>query len=128
MWSITGRRLSRLRAADKTECGFRVVEGQQPGLRSRWSHGVAETLPGCVRFRPGLGSGIRIARPGQPWLPLDLVEVSRATERTAGLKESWSVSDSARILLVRTPTALLEWAVVREHRDWALSRVRPPNM
>jgi hypothetical protein len=124
MLSFVDRRLARLRAAGKTECGFRVIEGQQPGLGSRWSHGVAELLPGLVRYRPGMGGGIRLARPGQAWLTLEVVEASRATERTAGMKESWSVSDSARILLVRTPTALLEWAVVPNHRDWALNRAQ----
>lgn len=124
MTSFVERRLSRLRDANKTECGFRVVEGHQPGLGRRWSHGVAELLPGVIRFRPGLGGGIRLARPGQAWLEMPVVEASRATERAAGFRESWSVSDAARILLVRTPTALLEWSVVPDHRDWALGRVR----
>ena len=107
-----------------TECGFRVVDGSQPGMGSRWKHGVARLAPGHLRFRPGVGMGIRLARPGQPWLEVDVLEATRAQERTAGLLESWDVSDAARILIVRTITATLEWAVVPEHRDWALGRVK----
>lgn len=53
-----------------------------------------------------------------------MVEATRAQERTVGLLESWDVSDAARVLIVRTDIATLEWAVVPEHRDWALGRVQ----
>lgn len=118
------RRLRRIADQGKTECGLRVVKGTEPGLGARWKHGVARIDVGVVEFRPGLGGGVRFARPGQPWLRIEVLEASRAEERTAGLKESWSVSGQARILRLRTATAEIEWAVVPQQRDMLLAKVR----
>jgi hypothetical protein len=79
---------------------------------------------GVVEFRPGLGGGVRFPKPGQPWLRIEVLEASRARERTAGLKESWSVNANARILLLRSGSAEIEWAVVPQHRDALLAKVR----
>lgn len=121
-WSA--KRLWRLAREGETECGLRVVEGAAAGLGSRWKHGKARVSEGVVDFRPGLGGGIRFARPGQPWVRIAVMEATRADERTAGLKESWSVSATARILRLRTATAEIEWAVVPDQRDDLLARVR----
>jgi hypothetical protein len=118
------RRLRRLAGSDETECGFRVVHGVQTGLTSRWRHGRARVLSGVVEFRPGIGGGVRFARPGQPWVRIEVEESGRAQERTAGLMESWSVSAAARIVRLRTPTGEVEWAVVPEQRDALLERLR----
>jgi hypothetical protein len=81
-------------------------------------------MPGLVEFRPGIGGGVRFPRPGQRWLRIEVLEASRAQERTAGLGESWSVSGQARILCLRSPEADIEWAVVAQHRDALLALVR----
>ena len=117
------RRQARLQESGQTESGFRVVGGQQQGLSPRWRHGVARLAPGLIEFRPGLGGGIRLPRPGQQWLSIRVTHVNRAPERTVGLMESWSVSPVACILLVTTPTGMLEWAVSAPQRDWALTTV-----
>jgi hypothetical protein len=118
------RRLRRLAVRGETECGLRVAQGTEAGLGRRWKHGVARISQGSVEFRPGLGGGIRFARPGQPWLRITVLEATRSEERTAGLKESWSVSGRARILRLRTATAEIEWAVVPQQRDALLATVR----
>ena len=101
-------RLRRLALNGETECGLRVAQGTEPGLGPRWKHGKARVSEGVVEFRPGLGGGIRFARPGQPWLRFAVLEASRTDERTAGLTESWSVSATARILRLRTATAEID--------------------
>jgi hypothetical protein len=120
----TERRLRKLQTESKTECGMRVIEGNQEGLSRRWRHGTAQVNNKRLAFRPGLPGGIRLARPGQRWLTLDVLEVSRARERQAGGTESWAVGPQIRIVEVRTPTALIELAVTPEHRDWLLARLR----
>lgn len=122
--SLIDHRLRRHEGSEETECGFRVAHGAQAGLTSGWRHGRARVLSGVVEFRPGIGGGVRFARPGQPWLRIEVEEASRAQERTAGLKESWAVSNTARIVRLRTPTAEVEWAVVPEQRDALLARFR----
>jgi hypothetical protein len=119
------RRLRRLAETSETECGFRVISGDQPGLTRRWRHGRARVTHGVIDFRPGIGMGMRISRPRQPWLRLLVEDATRAQERTAGLAESWSVSSTGRILEVKTPTALLEWVVVPTQRDGLLAQVQP---
>ena len=74
------RRLRRLAGSGETECGFRVVHGAETGLTLRWRHGRARVLSGVVEFRPGIGGGVRFARPGQPWLRIEVVEANRAQE------------------------------------------------
>lgn len=125
LWDVTAwwkRRQSKLQERDETECGLRVVSGSQPGLTSRWRHGVTRVEAGHLEFLPRLG-GSRIRRPGQPWLSIDVVEASRADERVASGREQWSVNPTARIVRIRTASAELEWAVSAEQRDWALSLV-----
>jgi hypothetical protein len=118
------RRLRKLRERGETECGFRVVSGDQAGLSKRWRHGTARLHPALVEFRPGVGMGMRVTRPGQQWLQLDVLEVSRLGERTAAGSESVWVSGEMPIVSLATPTAELEWVLPREHRDWALELVR----
>ena len=127
LWDPTawqGRRVRKMRERGETECGFRVVSGSQHGLSARWRHGTARLYPNLVEFRPGVGMGLRITSPGQPWLQLDVLEVSRLGERTSAGSESLWVSGDMPIVRVTTPTAELEWVLSREHRDWALELVR----
>ena len=92
----------------------------------KWRHGTARLHPGRIEFRPGAGFGIRIPRPGQPLLRIDVREVSRLGERfSTGLESLLGARGGAPILSVATPTAELEWVLLAEHRDWALESVRP---
>ncbi len=118
------RRAARQLARGETECGLRVIDGGEPGLSGRWKHGLARVSAGIVEFRPGMGGGVRFPKPGQRWLRIEVLEASRAQERTAGVKESWSVSGQVRILRLRSPNAEIEWAVVPQHREALLAMVR----
>jgi len=116
------RRQRKLQKVGETECGLRVVAGSQEGLGSGWKHGIARVHAGFLEFLPRVG-GSRIARPGQKWLQVAVSDASRAYERTAKGGEIWSVNPTARILVIHTPQAELEWAVMPEQRDWALARL-----
>lgn len=118
------RRLRKLRERAATECGFRVISGDQPGLSRKWRHGTAHLYPGRIEFLPGIGFGVRVPRPGQARLRLDVREVSRSGERTSTGRESFVVQGGAPIVSVTTTTAELEWVLAAEHRDWALEVVR----
>jgi hypothetical protein len=118
------RRVRKMREQGATECGFRVISGDQPGLSRSWRHGTARLHPGRIEFLPGAGMGFRIPRPGQPWLELEVLEVSRLGERMSTGSESFLVRGAAPIVSLTTPTAELEWVLLAEHRDWAIERVR----
>jgi hypothetical protein len=125
MWDPTfhqERRLRKLQALGKTECGLRVVAGSQDGLNEKWTWGFAIPRPGSLEFLPRLGQ-TRFPRPGQKWLRISVSEASRAHERTSEGHETWSVPPYLRIVTLRTPGAELEWAVLPEQRDWALAHM-----
>jgi hypothetical protein len=46
------RRLRKLQALGKTECGLRVVAGSQDGLNEKWTWGFVVLLPGSLEFLP----------------------------------------------------------------------------
>ena len=117
------RRVRRMADRGETECGLRVVSGTEPGLGRGWKHGMARVGAGSIEFLPGLGGGVRFARPGQRWLHIRVLEATRQDERTPGLKESWSVRPDARIMRLRTSTAEIEWAVVPQQSGDLLARV-----
>jgi hypothetical protein len=116
------RRLRKLQALGRTECGLRVVAGSQDGLNEKWTWGLAVPHPGSLDFLPRLGQ-TRFARPGQKWLRITVSEASRAHERTSEGRETWSVPPYLRIVALRTPRAELECALTPPQRDWALARL-----
>jgi hypothetical protein len=115
-------RLRKQQALGKTECALRVLSGTQPGLGSKWKSGHAALDPGSLEFLPTVGGSV-IARPGQEWLHITVIEATRAYERRAKGREIWMVNPSLPIVLIRTPDAELEWAISQTLRDWALDRV-----
>ncbi len=76
----------------------------------------------ALEFLPRLG-GSRVPRPGPKPLRIDVNEATRAQERTVKGREMWALNASLRIVVLRTPTAELEWAFTPAQRDWALARL-----
>ena len=105
-----------------TECSLRVVTGSEEGLRDRWTHGRVVLKTRSLNFLPSIG-GTVFSRPGQKWLSITALDVSRGEERTSKGRETFSIHPSLRIVQVRTPNAELEWALRPEVQDWAIDRV-----
>jgi hypothetical protein len=97
----------------RVECGFRVVEGEQGGLTDRWRHGSAVVASGEVTFTGTVG-GVRFLK-RRP-VRIDVLGVDDSAPREPSGGEIVSVNPHARVVRVRTPTAVLEWALVGDER------------
>lgn len=119
---VSPRRMNRLAARKQAECGFRIVDGHQPGLTARWRHGLATLMKGEVLFRPYIPPGFRIPRPFTQAVRIPIVSVGRAGRQPSG-REIWWVNARAEVFILHTERARLEWAVHTAQRDWALGAV-----
>ena len=100
------RRVRRLAAAGKISCALRVVDGAQPGLRRRWRRGAARVPTGFLLFEPrsSWGARMRIAVRSATLQPAE--DVPRRRPRALGRQ--------ARLIVLVTPQATLEWLVPQE--------------
>lgn len=73
-------RAERYARDNKIECGLRVVEGEQAGLTSRWTHGLATLEPGAIVLTPYLG-GVRFMRRAAIRVPVG--QIDRGEQRSA---------------------------------------------
>jgi hypothetical protein len=99
-------------------CALRVLEGDQTGLRRRWRHGKAAVSPGRLDFFPRRLLARRTT--------IHVDSVSRLHGRQPRGAEAWSVSPRTRIVEVCTGGATLEWAVVGDQLQGALTEIRKP--
>jgi hypothetical protein len=108
----------------QTECGFRLVWGEHPGLRSRWTHGIAALQPGRVVFTP-YTLGLRFLTRGE--VIINITAVDRGSQHRADRRSIWSLSPSTQVLAVETARAGLEWALLPEVLDGVLDLVDPAS-
>ncbi|WP_369054872.1 hypothetical protein [Kineococcus terrestris] len=119
---VTRRVAQRLAAGDRLECSLRVVDGHQDGLARRWRPGVATLHPGQVTFAHTVG-GLRFLR-RRP-ITFAVQAVDAALPRQVRGAEVLLVAPGARVVQLRTPSAVLEWAIAPAERiDWVLERVQ----
>jgi hypothetical protein len=102
------------------ECGVRVVDGQQDGLGERWQHGVATLMPKEITF-VGTFGGVRFLKRRPVRLPVGSVD--RSTERQPTGREILVASPAARVIRIKTPSAILEWAIPADQVLWAIEKV-----
>jgi hypothetical protein len=107
---------------DRLECGLRVIEGQQSGLRPRWRHGVGTIAPGSLVFRSTVG-GLRPLR-RRP-IALEVRQIDPSTVRATGAREAWSMWPGTEVVEVVTPSARLEWGVPASQMQCAMDRLHP---
>ncbi|WP_369069372.1 hypothetical protein [Kineococcus terrestris] len=120
--AVTRRVGERLAAGDRLECGVRVVDGHQDGLTRRWRPGVATLHPGRVDFAHTVG-GLRFLR-RRP-VTVAVRSVDAALPREVRGAEVLLVAPGARVVQLRTSSAVLEWAIAPAERiPWALERVQ----
>jgi hypothetical protein len=113
--------------APRIECGFRVLDGDVPGLSRRWIHGVATLQPGEITFRRSLALGLRIPRPFTPLVQI-VVAAVEPSARPVGLREAWSVNRGAHLLRVTVgDRATVEWAVPADQQARAVEQVTVPK-
>lgn len=108
----------------QVECGFRLLQGEHPGLTSRWTHGLGALVPGRVAFTP-YTVGLRFLTRRE--VIIDITAVDRGSVHRAERRQIWSVSPSARVIEVKTAQALLEWAVLPEVAEGAMDLVDPAS-
>lgn len=115
-------RAGQYQQGNQVECGLRVIEGTQPGLGTRFRHGLATLEPGGIRFVPFLG-GVRLLRrePAQ----VAVMSVDRSHQRSVRGIEGLSARPGLRVIKVHTGVATLEWVLSPEQSDWAAEAVRP---
>jgi hypothetical protein len=107
-WIISRRSRRHLRRS-RVDCSLSVLEGEHPGLRTRWRHGSAALEPGRMTFTPFV-LGLRL------WprksTTVDVLELDRASEVGVSPRQALAVSPDARLVRIRTGTgAHLRWAV-----------------
>lgn len=112
--------MSRPTAAPPIECGFRLLQGEHPGLTRRWTQGIAVVAPGRVAFTP-YRLGLRLLTCRE--VVLDITAVDRESVHRVERRHWWSVSPSARVVHVQTAQAVLEWAVLPEAVQGAMDLV-----
>lgn len=115
---LTGR-AARYSRRGQVECGFRVVDGQLPGLTGRWRHGVATLGLKEIAFVGTVG-GLRFLKRRPVRFAVEHVDRSDLHQPT-GL-ELLSVNPAASVVRLTTPSAILEWAVVGQV-PWAIERL-----
>jgi hypothetical protein len=111
------KRSESYRSKGEVECGLRTVEGNQEGLSSKWSHGVAAIEPNRLNFRGTVG-GVRFLR--RTPVQLDVTGVDRSEQRTPAGKEILALNPGARVFTLTTSTATLECAVANTDVRWLL--------
>jgi hypothetical protein len=119
-WLGPGR-AGRYQQGKQVECGLRVVEGTQPGLGTRFRHGLATLEPGGIGFVAFVG-GVRLLR-RQP-VQVAVMGVDRSHQRSIRGMEGLSARPGLRVIKVLTRVATLEWVLSPQQTDWAAEKVR----
>ena len=105
----------RFKKSGRVQCGLRVIEGDQPGLSSRWRVGVASFLPGRLHFLRRW----RVVLGGCP--PIEVVAVHGPPRAPSG-GEILKLPGS--IVQIQTSTATLEWALHERYRSAVIARLK----
>ncbi|GLZ41088.1 hypothetical protein [Actinokineospora sp. NBRC 105648] len=116
------RRATRYAERGQLECGFRVLQGHQDGLTTGWRHGLATLAVDHITFVATIG-GVRFLK-RQP-IHLTVEGVNADTPRQPSGREIISASPVTRVIQLRTPTAVLEWAILADQVTWAVHQVNP---
>ena len=110
------RRNDRRRWSGRTESALRVVSGSQEGVSHRWRQVIAAPSLGMLTIR-------------RYWLwypktrTIEILDVENAPRRPTASERIW-LNPAVRIIRLRSPSAVLEWAVVDRHLTWALDGLR----
>jgi hypothetical protein len=120
-WRGPGR-AGHYQQGNQIECGLRVLEGTQPGLGTRFRHGLATLEPGGISFVPFVG-GVRLLR-REP-VQVAVMSVDRSHQRSVRAREGLSARPGFRVIKVLTGVATLEWVLSPDQADWATEEVRP---
>jgi hypothetical protein len=111
-----------LATTDRLECSFRIIQGHQDGLTKLWRPGIAALTPGHVTFVHMVG-GLRFLR-RRPVTFEAQTDHPNLPRKLRGV-EMLLVTPDAQAVRLRTPTAVLEWAITPAERiPWALQRVQ----
>lgn len=102
------RRNEALKADHKTESGVRLLSGEIRGLTSAWLHGVWLVETGRISN----GSAVVLVD-----------SIDDAPRRPTG-REMWSVDPETEIVTLRSGSSVLEWALMPNCREWAVSVVQ----
>lgn len=116
------RRARRYQQGQQIECGLRIMEGTQPGLGTRFKHGLATLEPGAIRFVPYAG-GVRFL-PRKP-VCVAVVAMDLSDQRSVGWKEALSAKPGLRVIKVRTQMATLECVLPPEQTAWVAQQISP---
>lgn len=99
-----------LARSGRYEIGIRVLSGEQSGLTSGWTHGVATANAGQILFSPSMNNRSKL-RGSVVHIEPTSVE-SYAFRRKTGPEEALSVMPGSYRITVSTRTAELDVAVV----------------
>jgi hypothetical protein len=120
--AVTMRADHRFRKSGRVQCALRVIEGDQPGLSSRWRLGVASVYPRRLNFRRrwrrvlGEDPPIKVlAVHGPPRAPL-------GSPRSPFGDEILKLPGS--VVRIQTPSAMLEWALHSRFQPAAFARLK----
>ena len=120
-WLDPGR-AGHYQQGNQVECGLRVVEGTQPGLGTRFRHGLATLEPAGISFVSFVG-GVRLLR-REP-VQVAVMGVDRSSQRSVRGMEGLSARPGFCVFKVMTGVATLEWVLSPDQADWATKEVRP---
>lgn len=116
------RRRGRILQRDgELDCLLRVIDGEQPGLTRKWSHGRARLALGRIDFIPR-------SRDQREAVAIEVLRVPRNAWREVGFRESMTTQQLVAVKwvgTVRTPTAVLDWGIPERQRTWAAQLVDP---
>jgi hypothetical protein len=118
--AVQRRRARRLQRVNRLECSIRVATGTHDGLSGKWWAGVATLSPGRIHFVPFIG-GVRFLRRKAVEIHVDKIDVGQRRSPT-GREVLW-VDPGASVVRLVTPTATLEWAVLKGQLSWAVGRM-----
>lgn len=106
---MADRRVERtLAQAGRLECAIRVVNGDIPGLRHRWTHGTAGARYQALQFR-AQPLGLRVT-PAAVEVDLTVWAASAERMRKPTLRETWTLNNGLMIATIITPWGTIELA------------------
>lgn len=107
------RRARKNQQADQVDCGLRVIDGSQAGLRKGWRVRRASLQSGGLEFGRRSPTSVQVRA------------VFTERQRRMGWRESRLIFDPTwQIVELRTDSATLEWMVPEDQMEWAVARVR----
>ncbi len=127
--TLVVERVQRRRDVDRRsqiDCSFRLVHGLQDGITPKWVTGAAVISPGLVNFQPMVG-GIRFLT--RPCRLIPVISMDSMPLHQASWKEAMKVAQGSDVVVIKTPTAQLEWALPRGQgrSGWAIEAVTPQD-